>query len=453
MGTTAERYDLVVLGTGQGGSGAAYKCRTGGWRVAIVDDLPYGGTCALRGCDPKKVLVGAAELVDWHRRMAGHGVVGESRIDWPALMRFKRSFTGPIPRKRETAFREAGIATYHGHARFISPHELVVGGETLGAEHVVVATGARPAPLGIPGEEHVRTSTEFLELDELPRRIAFIGAGYISFEFAHVAQRAGATAIVLGRGAPLRRFDQDVVQRLVKHTREIGVDVRVDTPVIEVEAKGGAFRVHVRAPTGDEFIDADLVVHGAGRVPNTEGLDLATGGVATDERGAVRVNDYLQSVSNPRVYAAGDVTLSPAKLPLTPVAAHEGLVVASNLLRGNTRKPDYRGVSNVVFSVPSLASVGVTEAEANAQRRQLRIRTEETGSWYANRRVREGAAMFKTIVDAETDQVIGAHLLGPHADEVVNVFAIAMRHGLTATALRQAIYGYPTGISDIPYML
>src|SRR5574338_480134 len=206
-----ERFDLVVLGTGQGGSGPAFKCRKAGWRVAVVDDLPYGGTCALRGCDPKKVLVGAAELVDWHRRMAGHGLAGDVRIDWPALMRFKRSFTDPIPEKREAAFRQAGIATYHGHARFVSDHELVVAEETLDAAHVVIATGARPAPLGIPGEQYVRSSTEFLELDELPRRIAFIGAGYISFEFAHIAQRAGAAAIVLGRGAPLRRFDQDVV--------------------------------------------------------------------------------------------------------------------------------------------------------------------------------------------------------------------------------------------------
>ena len=448
-----ERFDLIVLGTGQGGSGPAFKCRKAGWRVAVVDDLPYGGTCALRGCDPKKVLVGAAELVDWQRRMSDYGVTGEARIDWTALMRFKRSFTEPIPAKREAAFRDAGIATYHAHARFISPHELAVGDEVLSAEHVVIATGARPAPLGIPGDEHVRTSTQFLELDELPQRIAFIGAGYISFEFAHIAQRAGATAIILGRGNPLQRFDQDVVQALVRHTRALGVDVRVHTTVTAVEPKSAAFLLHVHAEDGDSVVETDLVVHGAGRVPNTDGLDAAAGGVAVDNRGAVVVNEFLQSVSNPRVYAAGDVTLPPEKLPLTPVAAHEGLVVGSNLLRGNNRKPEYRGVSSVVFAVPSLASVGVTEAEANAQGHRVRIRGEETASWYANRRVRETAAMFKTIVDADTDQVIGAHLLGPHADEVINGFAIAVRHGLTATTLRQSIYGYPTGMSDIAYML
>jgi glutathione reductase (NADPH) len=448
-----ERFDLVVVGTGEGGSAPPYKCRKAGWRVAVVDDLPYGGTCALRGCDPKKVLVGAAELLDWNTRMAGHGVVGESRIDWRALMRFKRTFTDPIPGKREAAFREAQIATYHGRARFVSPHEVAVGDQTLDARHVMLATGARPAPLGIPGEEHVRTSTEFLELDDLPRRIAFIGAGYISFEFAHIAQRAGAATTIVGRGSPLRHFDQDVVEHLVQRTRAIGADVRTDATVTAVELADGGFRVRADSPNGDSIVDADLVVHGAGRVPNTEGLDLTAGDVVADERGAVQVNGYLQSVSNARVYAAGDATLPSGSLPLTPVAAHEGLVVASNLLKGNTRTPDYRGVPSVVFTVPPLASVGLTETEAREQGLDVRVEADETANWYANRRVREPAGMFKTVVDKTSDRILGAHLLGPHADEVINLFGLAIRHGITATALRHMVYGYPTGSSDIPYML
>jgi glutathione reductase (NADPH) len=399
------------------------------------------------------VLVGAAELVDWQRRMSGHGVVGDGQLDWQALIRFKRSFTGPVPARVEGAFRDAGIGTYHGRARFIAEHQLVVGDEMLDAEHVVIAIGARPAPLGIPGAEHVRTSTDFLELDQLPRRIAFIGAGYVSFEFAHIAQRAGASAIVIGRGAPLAHFDQDVVARLVEHSRAQGIDVRLQTTATTVERTADAFHVHVNTSNGSEVLDADLVVHGAGRVPNTGTLDLSAGRVTMDRRGAVAVNEFLQSVSNGRVYAAGDVALPQGSMPLTPVGSHEGLVVASNLLRGNRAKPEYLGTPSVVFTVPALTSVGPTEADARAEGLPIRVKVQETGSWYSNRRLRQPAGMIKTIVEEGTDRVVGAHIFGPQAEEMINIFGLAVRHGLTATSLRHTIYAYPTGGSDVPYLI
>lgn len=448
----AESYDLIVIGTGAAGSGPATRCRAAGWRVAVVDDEPYGGTCALRGCDPKKVLVGAGDLVDWHRRMTDAGIAGDARIDWPALMRFKRTFTDPVPASREAGFQKAGIVTCHGAARFTAEDRLVVGDRELKAAHFVIASGAEPRRLDIPGEEHVRTSTDFLELDELPRRIVLIGAGYIGFEFAHIARRAGADVVVLGRERALAQFDQDLVQRLVAHTRALGVDVRLKAPVTAVEARGGGYRVHVQGADGDEAVEADLVVHGAGRVPKTRALDLGTAHVKTDERGAVAVNEYLQSVSNPRVYAAGDAALPPGSLPLTPVAAHEGLIVASNLLHGNRKTPDYRGIPSVVFAVPPLARVGLTEAEARNRQLAVRVKSEETGTWYSNRRVRETTGMFKTIVEEGTDRVLGAHLLGPHAEEVINLFALAIRHGLGAAALSHMIYAYPTSASDVAYM-
>ncbi|MFL5496320.1 MAG: dihydrolipoyl dehydrogenase family protein [Gemmatimonadales bacterium] len=447
------QFDLVVLGTGAAGSAVAHRCRRAGWRVAVVDDQPYGGTCALRGCDPKKVLVGAAELVDWQRRMSGHGVVGDAQLDWRALIRFKRTFTDPVPARVKAAFGDAGIAAHHRRARFVAEHQLVVGDEMLDAEHVAIATGARPAPLGIPGEEHVRTSTDFLELDELPRRIVFIGAGYVSFEFAHIAQRAGASTVVIGRDAPLAHFDQDIVACLVEHSRSLGIDLRLQTTAIAVGRTGDAFHVRVDTPHGSEVLEADLVVHGAGRVPNTGTLDLAAGRVITDRRGAVVVNEFLQSVSNPRVYAAGDVAFPAGSMPLTPVGSHEGLVVASNLLRGNRAKPNYRGTPTVVFTVPPLASVGPTEADARAEGLPIRVKVQDTGSWYSNRRLREPAGIFKTIVEDGTDRVLGAHVFGPQAEEMINIFGLAVRHGLTATSLRHTIYAYPTRGSDVPYMI
>jgi glutathione reductase (NADPH) len=177
------KFDVVSLGTGSGASAVAYQCRAAGWQVAIVDSRPFGGTCALRGCDPKKVLVGAAEVVDWARRMKGSGIRAEQlEIGWPELMRFKRTFTGPVPRNREKAFVKAGIATFHGRARFVGPSTVQVGEEVLEGRYAVIAAGQKPTDLKIPGAEHLTTSEEFLELDELPGRILFIGGGYIGFE-------------------------------------------------------------------------------------------------------------------------------------------------------------------------------------------------------------------------------------------------------------------------------
>jgi glutathione reductase (NADPH) len=449
----AEAFDLVVIGTGSAGSAPAYRCRAAGWRVAVVDVLPYGGTCALRGCDPKKVLVGAAEAADWQRRMQGRGIAGDTAIAWSDLMRFKRTFTDPVPAGREQAFAAAGIATYHGPARFLSPDRLSVDGALLEARHFVIAAGAKPRRLGIPGEEHVLTSTAFLELDRLPPRIAFVGAGYISFEFAHVVRRAGAEAVVIGRGRPLRHFEPDLVARLVEHTRSLGIAVHLETAVTAVEPQGGGYRLGVRRQGRTDTVEADLVVHGGGRVPNTEGLDLAAAEVATAPDGGVRVNEFLQSVTNPRVYAAGDVAAAPGSLPLTPVAGYEGTIVAANLLNGNMRTPDYRGVPSVVFTVPPLAGVGLTEAEAREQRLDIRVKTQDTSRWYSNRRVAETCAMFKVVVEHETERVVGAHLLGPHADEVVNLFALAIRARLPARDLKHLLYAYPTSASDVPYMI
>ena len=449
----AEAFDLVVIGTGSGGSAVATRCRSAAWRVAIVDELPFGGTCALRGCDPKKVLVGAAELTDWNRRMMGRGIAGQAEIAWPDLMRFKRTFTDPVPAARQEAFTKAGIATYCGPARFVGPDTLAVDGQVLEARHFVIAAGAKPRHLGIPGEEHLVTSTDFLELDRLPGRIAFVGAGYISFEFAHLARRAGAQVTIVGRGKPLEYFEQDLVHRLADHTRSLGIDLRVDTEATSIEKCSGSYRLVLTSRGRTEVTEADLIVHGAGRVANVAGLDLEAAGVAIEPNGGVRVNDFLQSVTNPRVYAAGDAVALPGKLPLTPVAGYEGTIVASNLVKGNNRTPAYRGIPSVVFTVPPLAQVGLTEAQARALSLDIRVEAQDTSGWYSNRRVAETCAMFKVIVDSKADRIVGAHLLGPHAEEVINLFALSIRSRVPAADLKHMVYAYPTSSSDVPYMI
>lgn len=449
----AKRFDLIVIGTGAAGATAAYKCRSAGWEVAIIDSRPFGGTCALRGCDPKKVLVGVAELIDWQHRMAGHGVIANGiKIDWPALMRFKRTFTEPVPRHREQGFAEAGIATLHGRARFVGPTTIKAGDDTLTGRYVLIAIGAQPAKLNIPGEEHLTTSDQFLELDQLPQQIVFIGGGYISFEFAHVAARAGARVQILHQGSrPLRGFDPDLVNQLVQATREIGVDVRLNTAVQALEKRGDYLLVHVSEAGAQQTFEADRVVHGAGRVPEIEDLDLEAAGIRYSRQG-VLVNEYLQSTSNPAVYAAGDAAASGGP-PLTPVASLEGHVVASNLLEENHRKPDYAGVPTVVFTIPPLAAVGLQEATALERGLKFRTKRGDTSRWYSSRRVGLKYSGFKVLIEEESHRILGSHLLGPHAEEVINLFAVAIRSGLRADDLKTIPYAYPSSASDISYMV
>lgn len=444
--------DLVVLGTGAGAQSVAYPCREAGWSVTIVDSRPFGGTCALRGCDPKKVLVGASELVAWSSRMQGNGVSGSAELAWPALIDFKQTFVASVPAANERGFEQAGIQAIHGRARFVGPTSVRVDDQVIDARHVVIATGARHAPLGIPGEEHLTTSTGFLDLPALPARVAFIGGGYIGFEFAHVAAHAGAQVQVLHRGPrPLEGFDPDLVEQLLGVTRGLGIDVQLNTAVTAVERRGEQFVVHARTPEGSYECVADLVVHAAGRAPEIDDLDLAAAGVQASRRG-VTVNDYLQSVSNPAVYAAGDAVDS-GGLPLTPVAGRQGAIVASNLLQGNSRTPNYQGIPSVVFTTPPLARVGLDEAAARAQGLQFTVKHGDTTGWYSSRRVALPASGFKTLVEDGTGRLLGAHLFGLHAEEVINVFGLAIRHGLGAQDLQDMVYAYPTSGSDISYLV
>ena len=445
-------YDLVIIGSGTAAWVAGLRMRAAGWSVALVDHRPFGGTCALRGCDPKKMLISGAEAIDAQSRMRGHGVVSEAQIDWRNLIKFKRSFTNEVPRNRERDFAESGIAAFHGLARFIGPDSIVVdGGQKLKGQNILIAAGARPVPLKIPGQEHAITSEQFLELDALPARVALVGGGYIAAEFSHVAARSGARVTVLQRvERMLPGFDPDLVGWLMDKVAELGIDVRLRSEVKQIDKRAGGFTVHATTNGQRLKVTADLVVHAAGREPDLEALDLAAGSIAT-ENGRVKLNEFLQSVSNPRIYAAGDAAGSgPA---LTPVASHDGSVVARNLVDGNTHRPDYRGIPSVAFTIPPIAAVGLSEAEARARRLNFRMHSKKVPDWYTALRLNESVYGFKTLIEEGTDCVLGAHLVGPHAEEVINLFGVAIRHGLTAQDLKTTIFAYPTGSSDIGYML
>lgn len=444
-------YDLVVIGAGTAARVAAMLVCRAGKSVAVIDSRPYGGTCALRGCDPKKMLRHGAAVIDDARRMRRNGVVGEDRIDWRELMAFKRTFTDPVPGKQEQSYHEAGVKTYHGSARFTGANTLVVEGKSLHGQHVLIASGAEPVPLGLSGEEHVIDHEGFLTMERLPRRIVFVGGGYIAAELATIAANAGAEVTILQRGPRmLTGFDPDLIGWLMPRLRDAGVDVQLDTVVEEIDKTGDGFSV--RASTGGESkgFAADLVVHAAGRRPALEALDLDAAGIA-HENGRLKLNEHLQSVSNPAVYAAGDAAqMGP---PLTPVSSHDGKVVAGNILEGNHLLPDYKGGPSVVFTLPPIASVGLGEAEAREQGIRVRVNSSFVPGWYTARQAAETVYGFKVLIDEGDDSIIGAHLVGPNADEVINLFALAIRHGLTASDLKSTMFAYPTGASDVGYML
>src|SRR5581483_2440685 len=246
-----DAYDLIVIGTGTAAQVAAGRVRKAGRSVVVIDHRPFGGTCALRGCDPKKMLVSGAEAVDLAHRMHARGVPGELRIDWKDLIAFKRSFTNPVPKKREESFAKQGIDAFHGTARFTGPNTVSVEGRSLEGNHILIASGARPVSLDFRGAEHAITSDAFMDLEELPKRIVMVGGGYIAAEFSHIAARAGAQVTVVQRGKRmLPKFDPDIVDRLVDKFREIGVNVRTGSTVTAIEHHGPEFRVHIQSLQG-----------------------------------------------------------------------------------------------------------------------------------------------------------------------------------------------------------
>lgn len=447
----SKSYDLLVIGTGTAAMVAAMRVRAAGRQVAVVDFRPFGGTCALRGCDPKKMLVGGAQALDHARRMRGKGTAGEIRIDWPALVAFKRGFTDPIPELRERRYGEKGIDTYHGYARFSGRNTLQVGDQTLEAAHILIASGAEPVPLDIPGEEHLITHEQFMGLPDLPETIVLVGGGYIAAEFSHIAARAGAQVTILQRGERmLKRFDPDLVDWLMAAFEENGIDVRTRATVEAVEKTATGYRVRVSTDGATGYVEADRVIHAAGRAPALNALNLEAAGIETD-KGRLRLNEYLQSTSNPAVYAAGDAAQTGP--PLTPVSSHDAKVVSSNLLEGNHLTPDYRGIPSVAFTIPPIAAAGLSEAEAGRQDRRFHVKSRQASGWFTARQAAQPVYGFKVLVEQDSNRVLGAHLVGPHAEEVINVFALAIRHGLTAEDLKTTLFAYPTGASDIGSML
>lgn len=429
----------------------ANKCAKKGLKTAVTDSRPYGGTCALRGCDPKKILVGTAEIIDRANKMKEIGIQGDSSINWHDLMAYKNDFVSKMPKGVEKGYEKAGVDMYHGAASFESKDTVRIGDNLLEADKIVIATGARPVILDIPGGDLPIDSTDFLNLEELPKEITFIGGGYIAMEFAHLAARAGSKVTIIHRGqTPLENFEADIVKHLVNATEELGIELHLESDVVAVEKTVNGFTVKAASKNGEKTIQTDLVVNAAGRVPELDGMNLEKANISYSKKG-IQVNEYLQSKTNPSVYAAGDAADSHG-LNLTPVAVLEGHAVAANIIRGNSKTPDYIEMPSAVFTLPTLASVGMTENQVKEIGKEYRVKDGSASNWYNAKRINESTYAYKVISDKD-GHILGAHIIGPHAEEMINLFAMAIRSKLTVSDIRNMVYAYPSMGSDIGSMV
>ncbi len=442
-------YDLIILGSGSAAAKVAHSTASEGWDVAITESRRVGGTCALRGCMPKKVYVGAAETIDWAHRLDDHGITADVDIDWHDIQDFKQSFTDDFNDGIRQGFEDAGIDILKGRASFEDEHTITVKNTSYTAESFLIATGAKPRPLSFTGHDHLITSDEFLDLQALPDNIVFVGGGYISFEFAHVAARTGSEVTILQRDdQPLPMFEESIVDELIDTSEETGIDIHLNTQAGEVEQHGDTYYVYDE--TGEQISEADLVVHGAGRIPQVDDLNLDKAGVDTEHHG-VTVNDALQTTQD-HIYAAGDCAASPG-YPLTPIATMEGQTVSHNLLNDDSTKPNYEGTATTLFSIPPVASVGMHESQVREKGYEYTVNDGDSGSWFSSQRIGVDHGRYKVIIDNATDEILGAHLIGHNAEEVINIFAAAIRHDITASELKATPWSYPTSTADTDYML
>ena len=326
-----------------------------------------------------------------------------------------------------------------------------VGERTVEAKSIVIATGSKPRPLPIQGAELMITSDEVLSEREQPGSVLFVGGGVIALEFGHVYARAGTKVTIL-EVLPrlLPALDADAVEQIRQESERIGIDVHTGIKVARVEKSGNQLRTVFGANGKERAVVSDRVVNGAGRIANVDHLDLDAGGIAHDGF-RITVDEHLRSTSNPAVYACGDVLSGPPQL--SPLATYEGHIVGCNIVEGPKHKPDYASLPTAVYTVPALASVGLTEAQAKEKGLNIKVTVSDMEYWFSTRTYAETKAWAKVIVDEKSDAILGAHMVGHASEELINILGLAKKHGITATKLRDFIYAYPSFSADIKHMV
>jgi glutathione reductase (NADPH) len=439
-------FDLFTIGAGSGGVAGSRRAGSYGAKVGICEDSRVGGTCVMRGCVPKKLLVYGASFADAFADAAGYGWhLAPPVHDWGAMIDAKNRELDRLEGIYRKLLSDSGVKLFEARGRLVDPHTVEVGGKRYTAEHILVATGGHPVMPAIPGVEYAITSNEALELKALPRRILIVGGGYITVEFAGIFAAAGAAVTIAIRGEELLRgFDDDIRVTLAQELRTRGLVIRARTEIARIEKHGASFIAYTGQ--GDE-ISVDCVMYATGRKPNTRAIGLAELGIAMNGDGAVVVDERSRTAVK-HIYAIGDVT---DRLNLTPVAIAEGRAIAETLFNDNPMIVDHANVATAVFSQPPVGTVGLGEREAR--------KTHDVDIYRARFRPmkhtlsgREERTMMKLVVDRASDRVLGCHMVGADAPEIVQGLAIALKCGATKRQFDQTIGIHPTAAEEFVTM-
>ncbi|MEM7124226.1 MAG: glutathione-disulfide reductase [Pseudomonadota bacterium] len=436
-------YDLFVIGGGSGGVRCARFSAGYGARVAIAEERYWGGTCVNVGCIPKKLFVYGSQIAEELKDVAGYGwQVGDVRFDWQKLVANKNDEIGRLNGIYDRMLRAAGCDVIDGHAVIVDPHTVKVGDKTYTSRYILVATGGWPFVPEFPGSEHAVTSNELFFLDKLPKKIVIVGGGYISVEFAGIFNGLGVEVTQLyRRNLFLRGFDRDIREFLAEEMRKKGIDLHFNCDITMIEKSGDGF---VATLDRGQTVEADLIFYATGRRPLTEGLGLEKVGVKLTDSGAIEVDELFQT-SVPSIYALGDVV---GRMELTPVALAEGMAVAKCLFAGERQTVHYDLVPTGVFSQPEIGTVGLTEEEARERHVDIEIYNSEFRALKHTMTENHERTLMKLVVDKKTDRVVGAHMVGAHAGDLIQGIAIAMNAGATKAVFDKTIGVHPTSAEE-----
>ena len=447
-----EHYDAIVIGAGQGGVPLGPALAQSGRKTAVIERDHAGGTCINYGCTPTKTMVASGRIAHLARGAGEYGIhAGPVSVDMPAVRQRKRDMVTSFRLSTERRITRGGEGAelIFGEARFTGPKTIEValkdgGTRVIEAEWFFINTGARPANPPLDGQESVTilNSTTVMELDEVPQHLLVLGGGYIGCEFGQLFRRLGSQVTVIQRGGQLLgREDADVAEAVRGILREDGLDVRTHTEAVRVApAEGGGITLTVRGPDGEETLTGSHLLAAVGRAPNTEDLNLGAAGVNVDRRGFVIANDRLET-SAPGIYAIGDVKGGPA---FTHISYDDFRIIKTNLLDGGTATTTGRLVPYTVYIDPQLGRVGMTEAEARAQGRRIRVAKIPMSYVARALEMDESRGFMKAVVDAETGQILGCAVLGVEGGELMSMLSIAMMGKVPYTTLRDAIFAHPT---------